>query len=163
MSDPDAIQAVKKAALRLLNFRPRSESELRTRLAQKKLPVDAVDQVIDELEKAGMLNDEKFAKLYALSRIQSRALGKGQICRELQGRGVSAALVSKAMEAIADVDEFEIAKDLAARRLASMKGLSADAKKRRLHGALLRRGFPSGVIFKVLRELLSSREEDQNG
>jgi len=155
----DNSEAVKKAALRLLNFKPRSESELRQRLARKKLPAEAIESVIAKLQKEGMLDDEKFAKLYALSRIQSRVFGKGQIRRELTHRGVSPAFVTKAMESIEDFDEFEVAKDLAARRVGHMKGSSSDTKKRRLHGMLLRRGFPTDVIFKVLRELSVSEDE----
>ena len=161
MSDQE-LEVVKKAALRLLHFRPRSESELRQRLARKRLPAEAIDRVVVWLKKERMLDDEKFAKLYALSRIQSRVFGKGQIRRELSHRGVSPALVAKAMQAIEDFDEFEVARNLAARQAVRMKGLSPDAKKRRLHGMLFRRGFPAGVIFKVLNELLVSHDKEWN-
>lgn len=150
----DDTEAVQKAALRLLNFKPRSESELRQRLVRKRFPAEAIESVIARFQKEGMLDDEKFARLYALSRIQSRVLGKGQIRRELTHRGISPALVTKAMGSIEDFDEFEAAKDLAARQAGRMKGLPPDAKKRRLHGMLLRRGFPAEVIFKVLREVI---------
>jgi regulatory protein len=155
----DNSEVVQKAALRLLNFKPRSESELRQRLARKKLPAEAIESVIVRLQKEGMLDDEKFARLYALSRIQSQAFGRGQIRRELTHRGVSSSLVSKAMRSIEDFDEFEAAKNLAVRRSEHMKGLAPDAKKRRLHGLLFRRGFPGDVIAKVLREVLVSRNE----
>lgn len=154
----DDTEAVQKAALRLLNFKPRSESELRQRLVRKRLPAEAIESVIARFQKDGMLDDEKFARLYALSRIQSRVFGKGQIRRELTHRGVSPALVTKAMKSIEDFDEFEVAKELAARQAGRMKGLSPDAKKRRLHGMLLRRGFPAEVIFKVLRGVLKEKE-----
>ena len=107
-----------------------------------------------------MLDDERFAKLYATSRIQSRGLGKSIIRRELAQKGVSASNVVKAMESIADVDEHELARELAKRRLGSMKGISPDAKKRRLHGALMRKGFSTNVIFKVLSEVLGANNEE---
>ena len=159
MSD---LEIVRKAALRILNFRPRSEHELRERLSRKKLTGEFVDHVVADLKREGMLDDEKFAKLYALSRIQSRGLGKGLIRRELQPRGLSAELVSKAMGSIEDFDDFELAKNLACRRLANMKGLSAQAKKRRLHGVLFRRGFSPEIIFKALGALSIPTHENSS-
>ena len=153
-------EKTKKAALRLLAFRPRSESELRQRLAQKKLPADAIERTVDELRQSGMLDDEKFAKLYALSRIQSRAFGKDRVRRELSRRGLSGASVENAMRSIEDIDEEAPARELAQKRLASMKGLPREAKKRRLHGALLRRGFSANVTFRVLDRLLGPSEEE---
>ena len=153
------LEKTKKAARRLLAFRPRSESELKQRLAQKKLSGASIDRVVEELRRTGMLDDERFAKLYALSRIQSRAFGKSRVRRELAQRGLPAATVAAAMRSIEDVDDEELARELAAKRLAAMKGLSREAKKRRLHGVLLRRGFGADVTFKVLGELLGPAEE----
>jgi regulatory protein len=155
----DDLETIRKAALRFLNFKPRSEHELRQRLARKKLSTESVDHVVMWLQKGGMLDDEKFAKLYALSRVQSRGLGKAQIRRELTRRGISPARVSQAMRSIEDFDEFEVAKNLAARRLPSLKGLTADVKRRRLHGMLVRRGFQAQTIFKVLNALSISQSE----
>ena len=150
----EAVEKTKKAALRLLSFRPRSESELRQRLAMKKLPAEAIDAVVEDLRREKMLNDEQFAKLYALSRIQSRTFGKDRVKRELVRRGLSTADVEGAMQSIADIDEYSVAEEMAKRKLATLKNVSQEARKRRLHGALLRRGFSSAVIYKVLGGLL---------
>lgn len=155
----DDLEKTKKAALRLLAFRPRSENELRKRLAQKKLPQESVERVMDELRSQRMLDDERFAKLYALSRMQSRSFGKGKVRRELVQRGLSGPQVAQAMESIADISEEEVAREIASKRLIAMRGLSAEAKKRRLHGVLMRRGFSADVTFKVLGKLLGATEE----
>lgn len=156
----DDVEKTKKAALRLLGFRPRSESELRRRLAQKQLPREAVETVVDQLKKERWVDDEKFARLYALSRMQSGSFGKGRVRRELTQRGLTGALVERGMTAIADIDETAVARGLVEKRLATMRGLSADAKKRRLHGFLLRRGFSVQVVFKVLSGFLGAMEEE---
>ena len=155
----DDLEKTKKAALRLLSFRPRSENELRDRLKRKKLPAESIDRTVEYLFKERMLDDEKFARLYALSRMQSRAFGKGRVRRELALRGVCASLANDTMRAIEDMDEADVAMELAQKRLAAMKGLPREAKKRRLHGFLMRRGFGTGVIFKVLEILLGVAEE----
>ncbi len=156
----DDIEKTKKAALRLLGFRPRSENELRKRLGQKGLPKDAIERTLEGLRRDGALDDEKFARLYALSRMQSGSFGKGRVRRELSQRGLTSALVEKGMGAIADMDEAPAAEALVERRLSSMRGLSADAKKRRLHGLLLRRGFSPQISFKVLGKFLGAMKEE---
>lgn len=156
----DEFEKTKKTALRLLNFRPRSEGELRSRLGRKNLPAPAIARAIDDLKREGRVDDEKFARLYALSRMQSGSFGKGRVRRELAQRGLALALVEKGMTAIADIDEASAARRLVERRLASMRGLSADAKKKRLHGFLLRRGFSSQIVFKVLGEFPGVLEEE---
>lgn len=154
----DDLEKTKKAALRLLAFRPRSENELKERLARKSLSAPSIDRVVADLKKDGGLDDERFAKLYALSRIQSRGLGKNRVRQELSRRGLSGAQVARAMQALDDVDEEALALELARRRLLSMKGLSKDVKRRRLYGVLLRRGFAGPTVFKVLGKLLGAEE-----
>ena len=156
----EGIEKTKKAALRLLSFRPRSESELRSRLAMKKLPAPAIETVIEDLRREKMLDDGRFAKLYALSRIQSGAFGKDRVKRELARKGLSAGDVTEAMESISDIDEYSTAEKMAKRKLATMKSVPREAKKRRLHGAMLRRGFSVAVIFKVLNGLLEAGDDE---
>ena len=114
-------EKTKKAALRLLAIRPRSKNELRQRLGQKKLPGGAIDRVVEELTRVRMLDDEAFARLYVLSRMQNRASGKGLVRRELAQKGIPPAVAARAMEAVADFDEETLALELAKNRLASMK------------------------------------------
>lgn len=155
----EELEKAKKAALRLLTFRPRSESELRRRLAMKGLGADAVERAVSDLKKEGWVDDEKFAKLYALSRMQSGSFGKSRLRRELAQRGLSGALVEKGMAAVSDVEESPVADALVQKRLASLNGLPVQAKKRRLHGFLLRRGFSPQVILGVLSRHLGAMEE----
>ncbi len=156
----EGLEKTKKAALRLLSFRPRSESELRSRLALKKLPKEAVEAVIVDLRNEKMLDDARFAKLYALSRIQSQTFGKERVKRELARKGLSSKDVEEAMASIADIDERSVVEEMAKRKLATMKGLPREAKKRRLHGTLMRRGFNVSLIFKVLDELLGQGDSE---
>ena len=156
----DDLEKTKKAALRLLSFKPRSESELRRRLGQKGLTKGSVEEVMDLLRRERMVDDEQYARLYALSRMQSGSFGKSRVRRELTQRGLSGALVERGMAAIEDIDEEAAAVNLVERRLVSMRPLSPEAKKRRLHGFLMRRGFSTKVIFKVLGKYLGAVEEE---
>lgn len=155
----DETLKVKKAAWRLISFKPRSEKELRERLAMKKADPARVDEVVEALKREKLIDDERFAKLFALSRVQGRAMGRQLVRRELAAKGLDARSVERAMEAVADIDEMSVAMELARTRLRSMRSVPAEAKRRRLHGLLMRRGFASQVIFNVIRTLTGGSEE----
>ncbi|MCF7870046.1 MAG: RecX family transcriptional regulator, partial [Candidatus Omnitrophica bacterium] len=51
-------------AFLLLRFRPRSESEIRTRLKKRKVPLSVIKEVIDYLKGSNYINDQEFIKSY---------------------------------------------------------------------------------------------------
>ena len=149
---------IKSDALRLLSFRPRSEKELRQRLKLKKHPAPLIEEVLDLLKRQGMLDDAKFAKLYAESRVYSRPAGKKNLELDLQRKGLPKDLIEKTIAGIQDYDEKKIARDLVFRRFQKMTGLSKEKKKARIFGFLKRRGFQTDVIFSVMSELFKDDE-----
>lgn len=151
--DNTLLLKAKSDALRLLSFRPRSVKEMQDRLRLKKYPEAMIRDVVDFLKKQGFLNDEKFAKLYAESRVYSRPTGRRQLAFDMKQKGISAPLVEETLSNITDYDEKKMAKDLAVKRFDRMSGLSAEKKKARLFGFLKRRGFGADTIFSVLSEL----------
>lgn len=143
----------KSDALRLLAFKPRSVAEMRDRLKRKKYPDNVVSDVIESLKKHGFLNDEQFARLYANSRMHTRPQGKRQLEFDLSRKGLPKELVARTMAGLDTPDEKETARQLVSVRFQKMTGLSDQKKKTRLFGFLKRRGFSSGTIFSVMKEL----------
>ena len=62
------------AALRLLSYRPRSETEIRQRLSRK-FPHHLVDGAIDHLKNQGLINDSAFSSFWLQSRERNRPRG----------------------------------------------------------------------------------------
>ncbi|MBI3252007.1 MAG: regulatory protein RecX [Candidatus Omnitrophica bacterium] len=154
MDDPTRQLAAKSDALRLLSFKPRSVEELRARLAQKKkYTAETIEEVIALLTRQGLLDDVKFAKLYAHSRVHTRPAGRRQIELDLKKKGLGPELVAKTLGELGDYDEKQAAKDLVSGRFQKMTGVSAEKKKARLFGFLARRGFKTDVILSALSEL----------
>ena len=60
----DARVKAQSDGLRLLSFRPRSVDEMRRRLRLKRHAPGLVDELIESFTRQGLLDDEKFAKLY---------------------------------------------------------------------------------------------------
>lgn len=145
-----------QTALRYLGYRSRSEAELRRYLKQRGYLPAAIDDALSRLRSWNYLDDEVFARGWALARAQNRGHGPRRIDQELRSKGVSQALIRDAVrEAFDHVDETTQAKRLLAKRFAAAL---KDAKTRAKAAAFLqRRGYSSKVIFNLLGY---STEED---
>ena len=162
MAEEEAeVLKIKSDALRLLSFRPRSEEELRQRLKLKKHPAPLIDEVIGTFKRQGVLDDTKFAKLFAESRVYSRPAGKKNLELDLKKKGIPQALVQETLAGLKDYDEKKIAKDLVFKRYQKMTGIPRERKKARLFGFLKRRGFGNDVIFSVLSDLFSEVSSEE--
>lgn len=136
------------AALRLLGRRDYTVFELTTRLVDRGYPADQVREAVDQLAADGAVDDSRaaFAHVRTAARVKGR--GRMRITRELEARGVPAAIIRDAIAQLSpDEDRAAIERLLARRRLP--RPLPPD-ERRRLFQHLLRRGFPSAAISAAL-------------
>ena len=68
-NDNDQDYKARATALRLLARREHSRLELSLKLRQRKLPGDIINAVLDDYEKEGWLDDDRFADVYARQRM----------------------------------------------------------------------------------------------
>lgn len=152
--DFDASYAkAKKTAMNMLAMRDHASGELRDKLLKRDFLPEAVDELIAKLQKSQLLNDEEFAARYVRAHRERRKLSRTALKRELNKKGLSAEIVSDAVE---DVDgEDDLARQVAEKKAASTRGLDYEVRERRILGMLARRGFASSICLKVTREVLS--------
>ncbi len=146
--------AARAQAIRLLKVRPRSESELRERLSRKGVGPEAVETLLEEFRRKGLVDDAKFAKLFATQRVLSKPMGKRGLMADLKAKGVAPDLAGEAVrQALGGQEEETVARQLAESRLSRLKELPQAAQQRRLYGFLSRRGFSGDTVYKVVREV----------
>jgi len=134
----------------LLRFRARSEEELVARLRAREYPAAVVTQVMQELKRAGIVDDRQFALVWARSRASSLH-GSRRIAQELLRRGVSRDIVQATVAQVGrDYDERDAAKAFLARRVRRYQRFSRQVQWRRLSAQLARRGFSGDVIEDAL-------------
>jgi SOS response regulatory protein OraA/RecX len=150
--DADYAQA-KKTAMNMLAMRDHSRDELRKKLLKRDLMPEAIETLLDKLENSRLLNDEEFAHRFVRAQRENRKLSKSVLRRELNKKGIDPELAS---EAVAEVDgEEDLAREVAAKKAASIRRLDYAVRERRILGMLARRGFPSAISIKVTREVLA--------
>ena len=148
----------KSDALRLLSFKPRSVAEMREKLARKNHSSKIIEEVLSLLQSQGLLNDEKFARLFANARVYTRPAGKRQLEFDLKKKGLSNPLIDETIQNLQEYDEKKIVRDLVYTRFQKMTGVSKEKKRSRIYGFLKRRGFDNDVIFATIDELIHDDE-----
>ena len=128
-------------AMRALDRRPRSESEIRRLLARHEVADDIVDEVILRLTRAGLVNDAKFAKLWVENRQEFRPRSRKALAFEMRQKGVARDAIDQALNEISDQDEEDLAYQAAARQSRKYAGLDWLEYRQKMAGFLARRGF----------------------
>ena len=147
------------AALRFLSYRPRSEAEVRRRLARR-FPGPSVDNAIVTLREQGLLDDAAFAQFWRQNRERSRPKGASAMKWELLRMGVSREVADDALEGL---DEDENAYR-AARGISRRLGQSDyDAFRKKLVPYLRRRGFGPEATRGAVRRLWSELSDTVHG
>lgn len=147
-TDLDALTAAEQrrqamtAAAAMLARRPRSEREIRRKLAQRKTGATVIDETIARLRAVRLIDDAEFARSWTESRDRTSPRGRRLVVQELRTAGVDTAVATEAASAI---DDEDAAYRLAAGRVRSLARLDYVAFRARLGGFLQRRGFGYGV------------------
>lgn len=138
----------KNSAIYSLAMREHSRKELHQKL-QKKEYVEGVDIVLllNELEESNYLCEERFTESFIRYRA-SRGQGSMKITSELNNRGITTLMISRAL-AVAEVDWFKIAKDQLEKKFGKSKSNDYKEKAKRMR-FLSMRGFTSDVIRSIV-------------
>ena len=159
--EPLAEAALYDYAVAALGRRPRTVAELkrlmRTRVEPGEPGEAKMDAVVARLKEYKFLNDAAYATDYTRLRQENEKFGKRRVQQELYRKGVHPDLISKTLDtAYEGVSEEDLARrHLARKRVQSPKTEKETARVMRL---LIRAGFSTGAIYKVLRNWQVSDE-----
>ena len=137
-------------ALDYLSYRPRSCKEIDLYLQKRGLPEGQIEVVIERLERAGLLDDEAFARFWVENRERFRPRGLRALRYELRIKGVSGEIIDRALES---VDAQESAYRSAERKARQLRDADRQTFYRKMIDFLSRRGF----AYEVAREATDRR------
>jgi regulatory protein len=159
-SGADPPELAREICLRLLEAGPRTAAELATRLRGNAVPDDVIQEVLTRIADVGIVDDALFARMWVDSRHRSKGLSGRALGQELRRKGVSDEDARAALEGLDPDEEVATARALVRRKLASSRGLAADARVRRLAGMLARKGYGPGIAYRVVKEELEAEGEE---
>ena len=146
----EEIARIRHSALHLLSYRMRSKAELSQRLLQKKLGVNQVASVIDELEKIGYLNDQEFAAVFVRDRVKNKKLGPVAVRNEIVRHQISPEILEETMEDIyQEFPQEVLISSILEKRSNKIKDKTVKERKR-LIDHLKRKGYLWSAIHPIM-------------
>ncbi len=149
---------------RWFNLRQHSEKEVRDyfRLRNLKLKIKneeqvsdmAVDALIENLKRKGMVNDLEFAKSWVEARRKSKQKGIRAIKAELYQKGIDKEIIEEVLRLRSgQVPEEELAKQALEKKMRIWKNLDPQKFRQKATEYLLRKGFEYDLIKGIIEKL----------
>lgn len=156
----DEVGKAAEACVRLLGYRPRTESELLTRLKQKGYDAELAQEAVERVRALGYVDDADFARFWVRNREQFKPMGARRIRYELQQKGVDRETAQGIMDEELPAEEDEGAMRVARKKLGGLQGVDYQTFHRRLGGFLARQGFGFDTSGRVIKALWSERGDE---
>ncbi|MFU0574518.1 regulatory protein RecX [Gardnerella vaginalis] len=149
----------REAALKLLDYAPRSVMDMRKRLKEKGYTEVAIDAVIRRLLELHLLDDNQYAQMVIRS-CSVRLLGARATRMELQRKNVDPAAISQNVASAQNSGVFtEAAWELGRKTASRTRNLEPLVRRRRFFAAAARKGHDLNVINEVYAALFESNNE----
>jgi len=152
------LQRCLNAAVRLLGYRPRSESELRERLSRQGFDDDTQGKVLIKLTGQGLVDDTAFTRFWRENRESFRPRSRRMTRLELKRKGVADEIIT---QVVGTIDDEDSAYRAALKKARSLKRSDYESFRRRLGEYLRRRGFSYGVISHTVEKIWQDQESSE--
>jgi regulatory protein len=143
------------AAFRYLDYRPRSEAELRRRLKRRGFDDEHVEAALASLREQGLVDDLAFAEFWKDNRESFRPRSRRLTALELRQKGVAEEVINRV---VADIDDEDSAYRAAQGRAHRLADSDYREFRHRLGEYLKRRGFGYRVITNTVERLWQERK-----
>ena len=148
----DELNFGKKIAFSFLNYKPRTEKEIRKKLKEKKISDASTEKVIKILKDLKYIDDSKYAKTFLEEKLANNPKGKRVIAMKLAEKGIAREVINSVIESEYNEDtETKKAKELLAKYLKKVRAKSEMDKKQKCYRYLLSRGFDYEIVKSVFK------------
>ena len=145
-------------ALRCLRIAPQSELRLREKLIRRIDNIDLVDQIMERLKEADLVNDRRLAEAIVTKYTELLTKSPREISLILIRKGIPKEITSSLTSALRTLDSTAAIEKLATSKLRSLKGVETRLQYEKVAAYLGRKGFKYSEVKAVLDSLLTSRE-----
>ena len=146
----------KRIALHYLNYRARSEKEIRERLEKEEIPEAIVLRVLEFLKENKLVDDEAWSNAFVNDKLARKPVSSRQLAFGLAQKGVDKDVIEETIAKLnaSESDEVRALKAAERRWPRILKTENEPRKqKQKLYTFLAGRGFEYEIIEKVLNSL----------
>ena len=154
----DAREVAYQQILKLLHYRPRTESEMIQNLRKHKVDEEIISEVMDRLKQNGLVDDTRFAQAWVENRNDLRPRSRRALAYELRQRGVDSQVIEQSIE---QLDDEALAYQAALQQARKLKKLDWQDFRQKMLGFLARRGFNYEVSAPVVSRVWAEQHQDE--
>jgi regulatory protein len=153
---------IKQRAFRLLGRRHHATSELRRKLWNKDYEQKLIDEVIEDLQNNGYLNDKEFIRAFVAEKSKTKNWSVKRIKGELFKRGIVSKLIDEILIQHPIEADHESAMKLAKKKYEVLlkRNLEPKELRNKLSTYLFSKGFDYELIKEVCAKLLKAESDD---
>jgi len=153
--------AVKSYMMRRLGSRDHSRKELFTKAIRKEYPKNIIENVLDELEEKGYLNDISFAEKFAQDKSHLNKWGPNKIKAHLYKKGIPGDVAEQSIQKVfEDKNIKEVLLHLVLKKKRRfLREEDPYKRKKKVVDHLARKGYRSSNIFNHIDELMKAIEQ----
>lgn len=149
---PEQNTAYQKAAI-LCSKSEKCTSEIQEKLKLWGLTETGAEPVLKKLIAEKYIDDERFTQAYVKDKFRFNHWGKQKIAYMLRAKNISEEIINQALNEIEDEGYSEKLHKLLEDKARSIKAQNSFDKRSKLMRFALSRGFESGEIYRVLKEM----------
>ncbi len=149
ITDPARAQA---KAEHYCAYQERSQQEVRSKLYEWGVYPSVIEQIITRLIGDNFLNEERFAKAYALGKFNQNHWGRIKIKQGLKLKRVSDKLINKALQSLDGDKYMEVLEQMLVKKADKIIEREPYKRRYKLQQYAMSRGFENDLINEVLKD-----------
>jgi regulatory protein len=153
---------IKQRAFRLLGRRQHASLELSRKLWNKDYEQKLIDEVIEDLQKKGYLDDKEFIRAFVAEKSKTKNWSTKKIKSELLKRGIDLKLIDRMLNGQTVESDIEDAMKLANKKYEMLLKRNLERKdlRNKLSTYLFSKGFDYDLIIDVCNKILKNESEE---
>ena len=140
-------------ALRFLTPKARTVREVELKLDEGCYSEGEIMQTIERLTDAKLLDDERYARDFVETRLNTKPVSRYRLSEQLRGHHVPEDIIESVLAEVDDDTELKNAVQVASKYLRQFEKISdEDEKNKRVYARLQTRGYSHDTILNAIRE-----------
>ncbi len=132
-------------------YQERSQQEVRDKLYDWGLHKEDVEDCIAELIIQNFINEERYSKLYAVSKLRQNKWGKVKIKQELKLKKISPYCIKIALDEINDSEYRSILSIILKKKAAEVKDTNKYKRMAKIASFAISKGFENELVREILK------------
>ena len=137
-------------------YQDRCHKEVEQKMFDYNLIPEAKEIILLHLMQHNFLNEERFSKSFARGKFRIKKWGKQRIVNELKFRNISTYNIKTALKEIDETDYIQSVYEITERRNEVITETNSYKRKKKLIDFLMRKGYETDLIYKVVNEVLAT-------